>query len=81
MAIFLYNLVQYNHVNSGDLFYVKSLEEDFCTKTIRNNNKVNFQLLGDVIKTSTIKQKRRLSTTILSEDYLKTYRLLGNYEN
>ena len=65
-------------------FFVKSFEEDFHTKTIRNNRKVNFQSLGDVVKTRILKpntksfnQKQRLSTTILCSNYLKTYRPQG----
>jgi len=66
------------------VYYVKSFEEDFYTKTIRKNKKVNFQSLGDVINTHTLrpntqsfKQKQRLSTTILHPNYLKTYRPQG----
>ncbi len=68
----------------NNLYYVKSFEEDFHTKTIRNNRKINFQAIEDVIKTRTLKpntksfnQKRRLSTTILHENYLRTYRPQG----
>jgi len=68
----------------NSLFFVKSFEEDFHTKTIRNNRKVNFQSLGDVVKTRILKpntksfnQKQRLSTTILHKNYLKTYRPQG----
>jgi len=80
LKIILYNTIMASH----DLFYVKSFEEDFYTKTIRNNKKVNFQSLSDVIKTRTLKpntqsfkQKQRLSTTILHQNYLKTYRPQG----
>lgn len=66
------------------LYYVKSFEEDFYTKTILNNKKTNFQSLGNVIKTRTLKpntrsfgQKQRLSTTILHKNYTRTYRPQG----
>ena len=65
-------------------YFVKSFEEDFSTKTLVNKAKVTFQTLDDILKTSTIKpntksfgQKRRLSTTILNENYTKTYRPQG----
>jgi len=65
-------------------YFVKSFEEDFSTKTLVNKKKVTFQTLNDILKTNTIKpntksfgQKRRLSTTILSENYTKTYRPQG----
>ncbi len=67
-----------------EVYFVKSFEEDFCTKTLRNNKKVTFQSIFDVIKTKKIKpntksfgRERRLSTTILHEKYLKTYRPQG----
>jgi hypothetical protein len=67
-----------------ELYYVKSLEEDFFTKTLKGKNKVNFQSVYDIIKTKTLKpntlsfgRKRRLSTTILNSNYLKTYRPQG----
>lgn len=66
------------------IFFVKSFEDDFYTKTIRNSRKVNFQSLDNVIKTRTIKpntksfgQKQRLSTTILHKNYTQTYRPQG----
>ncbi|MFC1755439.1 hypothetical protein ACFL96_18960 [Thermoproteota archaeon] len=65
-------------------YFVKSFEEDFYTKTLKGKRKVSFQSLGNAIKTKTLKpntksfgRERRLSTTILSDNYLKTYRPQG----
>ena len=70
--------------NTSKVFFVKSLEEDFHTKTLKRTKKVNFQSISDIIKTKRILlntksfgRKRRLSTTILSDHYLKTYRPQG----
>ncbi|MBP7708508.1 hypothetical protein KA107_02390 [Candidatus Pacearchaeota archaeon] len=67
-----------------EVYYVKSFEEDFYTKTLVNNKKVNFQSVFEVIKDKKIKpntksfgRKMRLSTTILHETYMKTYRPQG----
>ncbi len=67
-----------------EVYLVKSLEEDFATKTLEDKEKVTFQTIYDIIKTKKIKpntksfgRKRRLSTTILSPNYLKTYRPQG----
>ncbi|MFH1175025.1 MAG: hypothetical protein V1725_07885 [archaeon] len=66
------------------LYFVKSLEEDFHTKLLRGKKKINFQSLNDMLRRKMIKpntmsfgRKRRLSTTILSDNYLKTYRPQG----
>ncbi len=68
----------------GSIFYVKSLEEDFYTKTLDNKIKVNFQSVQNMIQTKVIHpntksfgRKSRLSTTILNPNYLKTYRPQG----
>lgn len=65
-------------------YFVKSLEEDFCTKTLRGDKKVTFQKVEDMIRlkkilpnTKSFGRKQRLSTTILHENYLKTYRPSG----
>jgi hypothetical protein len=65
-------------------YFVKSLEEDFHTKTLLNAVKANFQSLIDMVKKRQIKpntksfgRKKRLSTTILNKNYLKTYRPQG----
>lgn len=65
-------------------YYVKSLEEDLATKTLRNKKKVNYQTVAEMVRTKTIKpntksfgRKRRLSCTVLSESYTKTYRPQG----
>ncbi len=67
-----------------DIYYVKSLEEDFATKTLKGKKKVTYQTVYDIIRTKTIKlntksfgRKRRLSCTILHENYTKTYRPHG----
>ncbi|MBS3144072.1 hypothetical protein J4208_00650 [Candidatus Woesearchaeota archaeon] len=67
-----------------EVYYVKSLEEDFATKTLQGKKKVTYQTVNDIVKTKTIKlntksfgRKRRLSCTILSENYTKTYRPHG----
>ena len=68
----------------SNVYFVKSTEEDFYTKTLDGHKKVNFQSIGNMIKTHTIKpntksfgKKRRLSTTIIHKNYLKTYRPQG----
>jgi len=67
-----------------EVYYVKSFEEDFCTKTLKGKNKVTFQSVFDIVKTRKIKpntksfgRKRRLSCTIINKNYLKTYRPQG----
>lgn len=66
------------------MYYSKSLEEDFATKTLKGKRKITFQTLDNIIKTGVIKlntksfgRNRRLSTTILSPEYTKTYRPQG----
>jgi len=65
-------------------YLVKSFEEDHSTKTLSNKKKVTFQTLENILSTKTIRpntksfgQKMRLSTTILNENYTKTYRPQG----
>ncbi len=65
-------------------YFVKSFEEDFYTKTLKGKKKVNFQSIQDIIKKGIIRpntksfgRESRLSTTILSNNYLKTYRPQG----
>jgi len=67
-----------------EVFYVKSLEEDFISKTLKGKKKVDFQSVENIIKTKNIKlntksfgRERRLSTTILHKNYTKTYRPQG----
>lgn len=67
-----------------EVYYVKSFEEDFATKTLTNKKKITYQTVRDIIKTKMIKpntksfgRKRRLSCTVLSNKYLKTYRPQG----
>lgn len=67
-----------------EVFYVKSFEEDFILKTIKGEKKVAFQSIQEIINTKEIKpntksfgKKMRLSTTILHDNYLKTYRPQG----
>lgn len=68
----------------NNFYFVKSLEEDFHTKTLKGKNKVNFQSVQDIISkkiirpnTKSFSQQSRLSTTILHPNYLKTYRTQG----
>lgn len=67
-----------------ETFFVKSFEEDHSTKHLVGKKKKTFQKLEDILATNTILpntlsfgQKRRLSTTILNENYTKTYRPQG----
>lgn len=67
-----------------EIYFVKSLEEDFISKTLKGRKKVNFQKIEDMIKKGIIKlntlsfgRERRLSTTILHKNYTKTYRPQG----
>ena len=55
-------------------YYIKSLEDDFCTKTLKDNIKIDYQTVFDIVKRKTIKpntksfgRSRRLSCTISSE--------------
>src|SRR3989344_4753831 len=68
----------------NSFYFVKSLEEDFHTKTLKNKKKVDFQSIQDMINkkmihpyTKSFGRKSRLSTTILGPHYLKTYRSQG----
>jgi len=65
-------------------YLVKSFEEDHSTKHLVGKKKKTFQTLKQILATNTILpntlsfgQKRRLSTTILQENYTKTYRPQG----
>jgi len=67
-----------------EVYYVKSFEEDFSTKTLKHRKKVTFQTVYNIVKSGHIKpntksfgRKRRLSTTLISKNYLKTYRPQG----
>jgi hypothetical protein len=67
-----------------EVYYVKSFEEDFTTKSLKGNKKVSFQSISEIVKTKKIKpntksfgRKRRLSCTILGKNYNKTYRPQG----
>ena len=67
-----------------EIYYVKSLEEDLVTKTLKGHEKVSFQSIENIIKTKKIKpntksfgRQKRLSCTIIDENYLKTYRPQG----
>jgi hypothetical protein len=67
-----------------DSFFVKSLEEDFFTKTIEGGVKVSFQSIDEIVQTGVIRpntksfgKQSRLCTTILAPNYLKTYRSQG----
>lgn len=65
-------------------YFVKSFEEDFILKTLRNKKKVDFQSVDNILKKKIIKpntrsfgRKKRLACTYLSKNYLKTYRSQG----
>lgn len=65
-------------------FYAKSLEEDFATKTLKGRQKATCQTIQEIVCTHKIKpntksfgRKQRLACTILSPNYLKTYRPQG----
>ena len=67
-----------------EVYCVKSLEEDFVTKTLKNKRKVSFQSVESIVKTKKILpntkrfgRQRRLSCTIIDKNYLKTYRPQG----
>ena len=67
-----------------EVFYVKSLEEDFISKTLKENKKVDFQSVENMIKIGKIKpntksfgMQKRLACTALSKYYTKTYRPQG----
>ena len=67
-----------------EIYYVKSLEKDFATKTLVNKKKVIYQTVEDIIKTKILKpntlsfgRKRRLACTLINKNYLKTYRSQG----
>ena len=71
-------------MKKDEIYYVKSLEEDFSTKTLAGKNKVIYQTIQDMVKTKTIKPntlsfgtQRRLAGTILDKNYTKTYRPHG----
>lgn len=64
--------------------YVKSLEEDLISKTLKDGNKVDFQSIENMIKTKKIKpntksfgKQMRLACTALNKNYTKTYRPQG----
>lgn len=65
-------------------YFVKSLEEDFATKTLKGKKKVSCQSINNIIKTKTLKpntnsfgRQKRLACTLLTKKYLKTYRPQG----
>jgi hypothetical protein len=69
---------------NNEVYFVKSFEEDFATKTLRGNKKITYQTVYDIVKSNKIKpntksfgRKRRLSCTILNNTYNKTYRPQG----
>ena len=69
---------------NNEVYFVKSFEEDFATKTLKGKKKVTYQTVYDIVKSNKIKpntksfgRKRRLSCTILNERYTKTYRPQG----
>ena len=71
-------------MESKEVYYVKSLEEDFISKTLKGREKVDFQSVEDMVKKKIIKpntksfgRKRRLACTAINSNYTKTYRPQG----
>jgi hypothetical protein len=71
-------------MTNSNRYYVKSFEIDFSLKTLQGDKKVPSQSIQNIIQTNTIHpntksfgQERRLSTTIIHKNYLKTYRSQG----
>ncbi len=71
-------------MKGDEFYYVKSLEEDFCTKTLVGKEKVTYQTIQNMVKTGVIRPntlsfgaQRRLAGTILDKNYTKTYRPHG----
>lgn len=67
-----------------EVYYVKSFEEDFATKSLKGKKKVTCQTVFDVVSKKVLKpntksfgRQKRLSCTILDKDYTKTYRAQG----
>ncbi len=72
------------NTKQNKVYFVKSLEKDLILKTIKNQKKVPFQTVDDIVKRKLIKPntksfgyERRLSCTLLGEYYTKTYRAQG----
>jgi len=68
----------------NNYYFVKSMEDDFVTKTLKGKNKVSYQTIKNIVKTNIIKpntksfgKQRRLACTLLDKNYLKTYRPQG----
>jgi hypothetical protein len=66
------------------VYFVKSLEEDFVSKTLKNKQKVSFQTVEDMVKRKTILpntlsfgKEMRLACSVLGEQFTKTYRPQG----
>jgi len=67
-----------------EIYFVKSFEDDFTTKTVIGKKKINCQTINQILKTNTIApntisfgRKRRLACTLLAKEYTKTYRSQG----
>ncbi len=83
ILIYMTNIYIKNKEIKGP-FFVKSLEKDFATKTLKGRKKITFQTIQNIIKTGTIKPntksfgyKRRLACSLLYNEYTKTYRAQG----
>lgn len=70
--------------NSPELFFVKSFEPDFATKTLIGRRKAVCQKIEEIVKlrkifpnTKSFGRKKRLSCTIIHKNYTKTYRPQG----
>lgn len=69
---------------AGTIFFVKSFEEDFWLKTLKGKKKVRFQSVQNILETGKIRpntksfgKQSRLACSIISPNYLKTYRSQG----
>ncbi len=71
-------------MNEAKPFYVKSLEEDLATQRLVNGVKQPFQSVENMVRSSIILpntvsfgQADRLACTVLTEEYMQTYRPQG----
>ncbi len=65
-------------------YFVKSFENDFVLKTLKNKTKIDFQSLDKILESGLLKpntlsfgKKKRLACSYLHKNYLKTYRSQG----
>jgi hypothetical protein len=67
-----------------EIYYAKSFEEDYATKSLEGKKKVTCQTVYEIVKRKILKpntksfgRQKRLSCTILAKNYTKTYRPQG----